>query len=133
MAKKRLHQTFDEVQQILDAIQEGKAIARYGTSADWDAAIGFVPMAGEIIVYTDYKTTIVNGVRVDVPGIKIGSGNGYVQDLVFVGEADANTLAAHIANTNIHTTQYEKYTWDRKLNVNDAQEVVGESLILNRN
>lgn len=133
MAKKRLHQTFDEVQAILDSVQNSGAVAKSGTSADWNAAVGYIPAAGEIIIYTDYKSTVIDGVTTFVPGIKIGSGNAYVQDLVFVGEADARSLYDHVTNSDIHTNQFEKYSWDRKLNIDDAQEVVNETLIFNRN
>ncbi len=133
MAKKRLHQTFDEVQAILDSIQNGGAIAKAKSSAEWNAAVGYIPSNGEIIIYTDYKSVIVDGVSTFIPGIKIGTGNAYVQDLAFVGEADARSLYDHVNNTDIHTNPFEKYSWDRKLNVNDLEEVVEDTLILNRN
>lgn len=47
---------------------------------------------------------------VDVPGIKIGSGNAYVQDLMFVGDVaiDTQILEDHINDTTIHTNTEEK-------------------------
>ena len=92
-----------------------------------------MPKAGEIIVYTDYKTVTDNGQTVNVPGIKIGSGNGYVQDLAFMGEADAAQLLAHISDTTVHVTAADKTAWNGKLNVDDSNEVVAETLIFNRN
>lgn len=103
------------------------------TTAYWNNARGYVPKAGEIIIYTDHSTTTKDGVTINVPGIKIGSGNGFVQDLAFLGEDESNMLLEHISNFTIHVTAEEKEFWNRKLNVNDFQEVVGESLILNRN
>lgn len=90
------------------------------TEAEWDAARGYIPSAGEIVIYSDR------------PGIKIGSGNAYVQDLAFLGEG-SEELARHIADDIAHTTAEEKRFWNRKLNVTDNQEVVDEILIFNRN
>lgn len=104
-----------------------------GTTAYWNSATGYVPQAGEIVIYTDYKTMTKNGRIVNVPGIKIGSGNGYVQDLAFLGEADSEALMSHINNSTVHITNAERTAWNNKLNVSDAQEVVNEVLIFNRN
>lgn len=108
------------------------------TTANWDAAQGFIPLAGEVIIYTDYKTIEVNGVEQNVPGIKIGTGNGYVQDLVFVDDELRNTLMNHIENLELHTTLQEKVFWNNKINVDDVEEQItgelrDETLILNRN
>ena len=161
MASYRLNNTGSEVQSLLDSIPSkidkipsatdgnvavfssgglrdgGTALgdvakAKSGTTAYWNSAMGYVPQAGEIVIYTDYKTVTKNGQTVNVPGIKIGSGNGYVQDLAFMGEADAESLLAHIGNSSIHVTAADKLAWNNKLNVNDAQEVVNEVLIFNR-
>ena len=104
----------------------------YNTTHYWNMQNGYIPKAGEIIIYSDYRTVMVNGVPVNVPGIKIGSGNGYVQDLAFVDQADMEILSAHISDSVVHVTAAEKLFWNNKLNVNDAQEIVGESLVFNR-
>jgi len=149
MAKKRLTYNHDELQALLDKInalgpatttQEGlmtvadkiklDGLGVYsGTTAYWNSQVGYIPAAGEIIVYTDYQT--VDGK--DVPGIKVGSGNGYVQDLAFLNEGDSDALLSHINNNDIHITPAERDFWNRKLNVADASEVVEETLIFNRN
>ena len=107
------------------------------TTAYWDAATGYVPADGEIVVYTDYSTITetVEGQTVTkyIPGIKIGSGNGYVQDLAFVGEDVKNNIISHMSDNSIHIQSGEKTFWNNKLNVNDSQEVVNEVLIFNRN
>ena len=58
------------------------------TTANWNNARGFIPFAGEIIIYTDYSSYTVTEegqtVTKYVPNIKIGTGNAYVQDLPFV-------------------------------------------------
>lgn len=46
---------------------------------------------------------------VNVPGIKIGSGNAYVQDLMFVSGSSIDIdFYDHINNTSIHTNSEEK-------------------------
>ena len=95
------------------------------TTANWDSAVGFVPLAGEIIVYTDYRqeTTIENGQSVtkNVAGIKIGDGNAYVQDLPFQSGVTEKDIAF----------------WSNKLNYDSTLEVnsqlVNETLVFNRN
>lgn len=99
----------------------------------WNHEVGYVPAAGEIVIYSDYKTIQKDGATINVPGLKIGSGNGYVQDLAFVGEADAESLLAHISDAAAHTTAAEKQFWNNKLNVQDEAEVYEETLVLNRN
>ena len=106
---------------------------KYGSTAFWDSSVGYIPQAGEIIIYSDYKTIEVDGETISVPGIKIGSGNGYVQDLVFSSEADSEALLRHIADNVAHVSSSDRSFWNNKLNVNDAQEVIDEELILNRN
>ena len=106
---------------------------QYNTTEYWNHKRGYIPSAGEIIIYSDYGTTIVNGVPTNLPAIKIGSGNAYVQDLAFVVGAEAKDLAQHVQNTIVHITDNERYKWNNKLNVDDEQEVVGETLVFNRN
>lgn len=53
---------------------------------------------------------------VNVPGIKIGSGNAYVQDLMFVGESSVEIevedlkqqVEDHIEDSDVHTTDEER-------------------------
>ena len=103
------------------------------TTSEWNNAVGYIPEKGELAVYSDYNTKIIDGVTIDIPKIKIGSGNGYVQDLAFVGDYESELILQHVNNNGIHVTPEEKAFWNNKLNVNDTHEVVGESLIFNRN
>ena len=107
------------------------------TTANWNAARGFVPLAGEAIVYNDYKTIqkVIDGESrsVLIPGIKIGDGQTYVQDLPFIDEELRDQIMNHINNPNIHVTLQEKLFWNNKLNVNDNAELVDGALVLNRN
>lgn len=116
------------------------------TTENWNNAVGFIPLAGEVIVYTDYETktyqteeygeTVTKTVQ--IPNIKIGTGNAYIQDLAFVDEKTRDILMAHIQDHDIHVTLQEKVFWNNKINVDDAAEQVSgeladETLILNRN
>ena len=107
------------------------------TTANWSAAIGFVPLAGEVIIYTDYKTIqkeIDGELRnVVIPGVKIGDGQTYVQDLPFTDAELRDTIMSHINNENIHVSLQEKLFWNNKLNVDDYAELVDGALVLNRN
>lgn len=116
------------------------------TTENWNNALGFIPLEGEVIVYEDYATKTYtieeNGETVtktiNIPNMKIGTGNAYVQDLPFVDEKVRELLTAHIANQDIHVTLGEKAFWNNKVNVDDADEqvsgeLVDETLVLNRN
>lgn len=115
----------------LDAINIKK-----GTTAYWNAQVGLIPADGDIIIYTDYetitKTSPVSGTQIteDVPGIKVGTGNAYVQDLAFVGEKERDILLSHVQDSDIHVTTQDKERWDNKLNC--SEEVINETLIFNR-
>ena len=119
---------------------------KHDTTANWNNAIGFIPMPGEVIIYDDYQTKTWQEMEYgemvtktkNIPGIKIGTGNAYVQDLGFVDEDLRDTIMTHIANTDIHTTLAEKLFWNNKVNVDDAYEQIhdeleDETLIINRN
>ena len=116
------------------------------TTENWNNTKGFIPMAGEVIVYTDYETKTYEveeyGEKVtktvEIPNIKVGTGNAYVQDLAFVDEKTRDTLMAHIQDHDIHVTLQEKVFWNNKINVDDAEEQItgeleNETLVLNRN
>ena len=99
------------------------------TTKHWNSMIGFVPDAGSIIIYVDKD--IVDGKN--VPGIKIGSGNAYIQDLAFVNQSLENDLFSHINNTDIHVSLQDKSRWDNKVNIDDrVSDIQGEVLIFTR-
>lgn len=103
----------------------------YDTTANWNARRGYIPKKGTLIVYCDYKTIEKDGETVYVPGFKVGSGNGYVQDLAFVDEAVEQELANHIDNNIVHITNEERNYWNNKLNVSESN-IQNEELIFNR-
>ena len=102
---------------------KARILAKRDTTANWNAAIGFIPMQGEIIIYTDYQTKVVDGETINIPGIKVGSGNAYVQDLAFVGELEREIILEHIHDEGIHITSAERSKWNSKLNIDDDNEV----------
>lgn len=119
--------------------------SKHDTTENWNNATGFIPLPGEIIVYDDYETKTYTieeygqmvTKTVNIPNIKIGTGNGYVQDLAFVDEKTRDMLIEHINNQNIHVTLQEKLFWNNKVNVDDSEDIaVGElsdeTLIINR-
>lgn len=134
MAKIRLTYDTPEIQAILDSVS-GKADILTGTTEYWNGRLGYAPPVGTIIVYTDYKTKVVDGETIYIPGIKIGSGNGFVQDLAFIDEGVANSLLDHISDTSVHITEAERAFWNNKINVDDNEEIDEdtETLIFNRN
>ena len=125
----------------MSATIDGRIQLKRDTTEHLNQASGFIPLPGEVIVYTDYESyqKEVNGIMktILVPNIKIGTGNAYVQDLAFVDEKTRDILMEHIYNQDVHTTLQEKLFWNNKINVDDAYEQVSgelqnETLILNR-
>ena len=121
----------------MSATIETRIQQKRDSTSNWNAAIGFIPLSGEIIVYNDYKTINkeIDGeeVQVQIPGIKIGDGRAYVQDLPFIDEELRDKIMMHINNPDMHVTLQEKLFWNNKLNVNDSAELVDGALVLNRN
>ena len=116
------------------------------TTENWNNATGFIPLPGEVIIYTDYETKTYQVEEygelvtktVDIPNIKIGTGNAYVQDLPFIDDKTREILLDHINNREMHVTLEDKLFWNNKLNVDDEfdvtyQELYDENLVLNRN
>ena len=104
-----------------------------GTTEYWNSRGSYIPNEGVIIVYTDYQTVTEGGTTKYYPEIKIGTGNGYLSDLAFIGEYERDILLSHVLNTDIHITPDERARWNNKINVNDLQETLDETLIINRN
>ena len=118
---------------------------KHDTTENWNNARGFIPLLGEVIIYDDYETktwtveeygeTVTKTAQ--IPNIKIGTGNAYVQDLPFVDQQTREFLNEHISNNNIHVTLEEKLFWNNKINIDDLYEqeygeLEEETLILNR-
>lgn len=125
---------------------DARISVKHDTTENWNNIEGFIPMAGEIIVYDDYETktytTEEYGEQVTktikIPNIKIGTGNAYVQDLGFVDEITREMLLDHIQNMELHTTLQEKIFWNNKVNIDDVYEqthhtLEKETLVFTRN
>lgn len=110
-------------------------VTTVNTTSYWQSHATYVPRNGEIIVYSDGETIEVSGQTVNVPKVKIGTGNEYVGQLPFVGQPTAEKLDAHIADTVKHITSAERALWNGKLNIStsQAEHFVNETLIFNRN
>lgn len=108
-------------------VVHGRIQNKRDTTENWNSALGFIPMKGEVIIYEDYE--VVDGAN--IPGIKIGDGTTYVQDLPFVGSYERDLLLLHINNAGIHVSPEEKEFWNNKINTTDY--LIGEALIFTRN
>jgi len=119
--------------------------SKHDTTENWNKASGFIPKAGEIIIYDDYEIKTqpveIQGEVVNetiwIPNIKVGTGNAYVQDLPFVNETVRDILLEHIHNQNIHVTSSDKQFWNNKINIDDAyaqinRKLENETLVFNR-
>lgn len=91
----------------------------YDTTANWDAQPSLLPSAGSIYIYSDAKT--YEGVP--LPRIKIGTGNAYLKDLMFIDE----DIVQAIRNATFVTVE-EKERWNNKvtvyLNEDDPENVI---------
>lgn len=105
---------------------------QYDTTAGWNSRVGYIPKAGALIIYSDYKSIEKDGKTVLIPGLKVGSGNAYVQDLAFLDEALVQQIVNHIDDNVRHISAAERAFWNHKLDVNDDAEVENESLKFNR-
>ena len=118
---------------------------KHDTTENWNNATGFIPMPGELIVYDDYETktyeveeygeTVTK--TVNIPNVKVGTGNAYVQDLAFIADDIRDIVMQHIRDHDIHVTLQEKIFWNNKVNIDDDYdkvhgEVLDELLIFNR-
>ena len=114
------------------ALLESWTGLKYNTTAYWDEHPFYIPGQGEFVIYCDYIKFDDDGVTKYVPGIKIGSGNAYLADLAFINNDAETHLQEHINDHIMHTTAEEKAFWNNKINIPEAQEVVNETLVFNR-
>lgn len=94
----------------------------FDTTNNWNTYSGLISEKNAVYVYTDYKqVSIGNNVKL-IPGIKIGDGSAYLIDLPFITDSNTQTIANHIADTQIHTNSVEKGYWNNKVTCNIDQE-----------
>ena len=117
------------------------------TTANWEIHSDFVPLCGELIIYTDkYSYIDEHGQLVNVPAIKIGDGITTVNELPFADRGDTPTryddleglpkingvtLSGSMSLEDLgieNVTEEERLKWNNKLNY----EIHGETLQLTR-
>lgn len=111
---------------MAEIVKKVRMQMRRNVSEYWRINPQFVPLPGEIIVYTDYQ--IVNGKF--VPAIKIGDGKTSVASLPFmfgsdIGEEITRELNAHVSDDERHVSEADRTFWNNKLNY----RMEGENLI----
>lgn len=117
----------------MDKIFSGRIKMKYDTTENWNKAINFIPLRGEVIVYSDYYQIENDGETKITPAIKIGDGLAYVVDLPFVSDPESTQaiqeqLYSHINNSLIHVSDNDRTSWDDKLNADYEANL--EELIL---
>lgn len=100
-----------------------------GTMAEWAEKPTYIPVKGEIVIYSDRYT--IDGIV--YPSIKIGDGNAYAVDLPFMTDAETNRIVGllndHVENMLIHVSAQDRAFWNNKLNY----EIDEENLTFTRN
>lgn len=82
------------------------------TVNEWANLRDYVPKKGEIIVYSNYRTTEELGVVKVIPAIKIGDGTSTVQNLQFINNSDKLahklTIGSHVydGSADVNVNQY---------------------------
>ena len=99
------------VELLGDKSSENLRIVTTGTTAEWAARTDYVPLAGEIIVYTDHD----EAGGISVPAVKIGDGSAYAVDLPFVSDDIRTILQEHVADTAVHITAADRDAWNGKV------------------
>lgn len=126
---------------MIDTQFSGRIRMKIDTTANWANALGFIPLKGEIIVYSDYaEMDDGNGGTVYVPNFKVGDGLAYCVDLPFVSDDLRESLSAHVLDRTAHITDEERQFWNNKVRcymdtISDEEEylVDGENLIFTVN
>lgn len=109
---------------------ENKASIQMKTKQQWDSESQKIAQENTIYVYTNaYKDEDEHGNIINVPGIKIGDGAGYLIDLPLIGGSLGSQFEEHIRNMNIHVTLTEKEFWNNKVRTQDSEILDEQNLI----
>ena len=68
----------------IQTIISNEAHIYYATTSQWESSPYVATTRGALYIYSDYRTAIIDGNIVTVPGIKVGDGTTYVNDLPFI-------------------------------------------------
>lgn len=111
----------EELKRIVDELVISSNIKiYYDTTANWNTQRQLVAERGAIYIYSDAKT--YEGVP--LPRLKIGDGNAYLVDLMFIDQDIVD-----IVNNYVSVTQEEKDKWNNKISC----QVEDEKLIFSTN
>lgn len=86
---------------------ETRLLMRHDLTVNWERAVNFVGLAGEIIIYDDHDSIGEGENKVNVPGLKVCDGQTKLKDLPFIDDVTNAILRAHISNDVIHMTAEE--------------------------
>ena len=95
-----------------------RILLKTDTTTNWEkAANSFIPRAGEVCVYSD-RFQLEDGTY--VPGIKVGDGSSYINELEFIGEEyiseeEIDSLFVKLIKFYIGSKEYtceEGMTWE---------------------
>ena len=76
-------------------VVRGRVQSKSDTTANWNKAKNFIPLKGEICIYTDYYGE-------NTPAIKVGDGKTRIQDLGFLGFEAHYDISGIDAGTSTH-------------------------------
>lgn len=68
----------------IQTIVNNEAHIYYATTSQWESSPYVATTRGALYIYSDYRTAIIDGDIVTIPGIKVGDGITYVNDLPFI-------------------------------------------------
>ena len=105
-----------------------RCVVHVNTTAHWDGLPDYVPLKGDLVIYTDRDEITEGGAVKRVPGVKIGDGSTRCADLPFITDALASALLAHMEDRVAHVSAAERSFWNDKLNC----AMDGETLLLTR-
>lgn len=118
----------------------GRIRMKVDSTENWQQAANFIPLKGEIIVYSDYASKEVDGETKYIPNFKIGDGMAYGIDLPFVSDDLRDSLLSHMSDRNLHITNEERVFWNNKVRCyidteEDEEEYIidGETLVFTVN
>lgn len=103
---------------MADKILKTRILLKIDTTANWEKAKNsFIPKAGEVCIYSD-RFQLEDGTY--VPGIKVGDGSSYINELEFMGEEyiseeEIDSLFVKLIKFYIGSEEYtceEGMTWE---------------------
>lgn len=98
------------------------------TKQQWESENRQTSQPGVLYVTTDYKTVTKDETTYNIPGFKLGDGNGYIVDLPYA-TVDEQTFFDHVNDRVIHITQGEREFWNNKVTCDEVQD---ETLVLTK-